>query len=209
MTMDAASDGVDASTDAAEGGPSFPDPDRGPPAWVELTVGPTGTCDELTPCGGDVVGTWDLEAGCFEDDVDAAFSRCPGATVTRSGRARGRVVFGADAIGVRVAQSEVVMDIHFPALCASFFSCDELEAAIRPRVTRVDCEGGEGTDCTCHARLETTIDQRDRYRTEDNQIVSESSGKRWDYCVQDDTLTYRDADRSASREPGIIELERR
>jgi hypothetical protein len=181
----------------------------GDPEWVDLTVGPLGTCEDFTPCGGDIVGTWDLTGGCFEDDLDSTISACPGAEVrSRVGRGRGRVVFPASGLAHRVAESELEYELYYPASCALVFSCEMLESAIAPYVDTVSCPVEASGDCTCTASLRTVIDQMDAYTTEMNQIVGVSSGKRWDYCVEGDTLTYKDTDTSMSGEPGIIELGR-
>lgn len=188
---------------------AFPDGGAGDPPWVEMTLGPAGTCDAFSSCPGEIVGIWETSGVCFEDDFEDTISRCPGAAVTgRTGRARGRVVFGADGFAIRAAESEVEYEIFYPALCAAVFSCAMVEAAIAPFVDTVSCPVDGTGDCTCTAALRTTIMDRDAYRTELGQIISVTSGKRWDYCVAGETLTYRDTDTSAAGEPGIVELTR-
>jgi len=207
----AADTGVASDTGTAgDSSVTYPDGGSGAPPWATLTLGPLGTCTDVVPCGGDIVGTWETSGGCFEDDLDSNLSRCPGAMVTRrAGRARGRVVFGADGFAVRAAESEVEYELFYPALCAGFYSCAMLEAAIAPFVDTVACPVEASGDCTCTARIRTTIMESDAYRTEANQIVSVSSGKRWDYCVTGERLDYQDTDRSSAGEPGTVELTRR
>lgn len=58
-------------------------------------------------------------------------------------------------------------------------------------------------------RLRAEIDDRDAYTIEGNEIVSSTAGKRWEYCIEGDTLRYRDTGDVEPREPGIVELTRR
>ncbi|MEM9074128.1 MAG: hypothetical protein AAGE52_36890, partial [Myxococcota bacterium] len=162
--VDAAVDAVlDASPvfDAAFPDVSFPD-GGGEPPWVDLEVGPAGSCDAFSACGGDVVGTWDVGGGCFEVDLEAAIGECPGAEVTRrEGRGQGRVTFGADGFVRRVARSEVEADVFVPALCTAFVSCTMIETAIQ-RVAEGFCVEEASGACNCSVRQVTVIDDMDR-----------------------------------------------
>lgn len=198
-----------------DGGNPFGDAGAlGEPAWVGVDVHYDGTaCDALVPCGGDVVGTWDVTGGCFElPDVEGMLSLCPGATVTtRTARARGRVTFDATTAH-RVAQSEVEIEVFAPALCVGFFpgGCEGIETEIRMRVPDSACVESAAGDCTCAARQITVIDDADLYTIEGDEIVSSTSGKRWAYCISGTpgarSLSYEDTSTSGMREPGVIEL---
>jgi len=178
------------------------------PAWVDLTVGPVGSCPGFTPCGGDVVGTWDLNGGCFEIDIESAIARCPGARVTRRGRGRGRVVF-EDSSAHRVAESIVEADTFFPMVCTAFYSCAMLETAMAGLWTEAHCTSMPSGDCNCTARQITFIDDVDLYSIAGNEIVGGVSGKRWEYCIAGSRFDYRDSSPTGTREPGDIELVRR
>ena len=179
------------------------------PTFVDLSVGAAGSCPGFTPCGGDVVGTWDLGGGCVEIDIESAISMCPGATVTRRvGRGRGRVVFGPTSAH-RVAESIVEADTFFPAVCAAFFSCAMLEDAMAMRWTEATCTSMPSGDCNCTARQLTFIDDRDLYTLSGNEIVGGASGKRWAYCIAGDRFDYRDVSPSPPLEPGDVQLMRR
>lgn len=196
-----------------DGGDPFDDDGGlGDPAWVSVEVLTDGTsCPPLVACGGDVVGTWDVTGGCFELPIEGELSRCPGAAVTRrEGQARGRVTFDG-AFARRVAQSEVLVEITVPAICASIVSCATIESTIRSSgapdsVCVTEADGS----CRCAARQVSAIDDADGYTIEGNQIVSATLGRRWDYCIDGTSLRYEDVTPGATtREPGIIELGRR
>ena len=197
-----------------DGGDPFGDAGAlGDPAWVDVEVHYDGTeCAALVPCGGDVVGTWDVTGGCFElPDIEGMLPPICGATVrTRTARARGRVVFDG-TFAHRLAQSEVEIEVFVPALCASFAGgCDAIETQVRTRVADSACVASATGDCTCAARQIGVIDDADAYTIMDDEIVSSSSGKRWAYCISgaagSRSLSYEDVSPSGTREPGIIEL---
>ncbi|MBX3248530.1 MAG: hypothetical protein KF901_15240 [Myxococcales bacterium] len=215
--MDAGS-GMDAGT--VDAGPILPDYDAGnpfgdagtlgPPEWADLTIHTDGTeCDALDPCGGNEVGTWDVSGGCVEVPVPADLMRCPGATISASGRARGRVVFDGE-VAVRRAQAEIEASIFIPSICALFAGgCGAIEDGLRMASEMSRCVTTASSDCLCALRVVNVIDDGDAYTIEGNQIVSAALSKRWNYCVEGGELRYEDVSESGEREPGIIELTRR
>jgi len=210
--VDGADSGSPAVTDAgaANDGGSTPTIDAGPdfcdsPAAFGIEVVEPGECDALVPCGGDLVGTWDFSGGCVEVPIEEAVMRCPGATVVRrEGTATGCVTF-TPTIARRVATGSVEVEAFFPALCTAFFSCDMLQSTFRMTAPDTECTEDD-SGCTCLARLAIEIDDTDFYRSEGNQIVSTTSGRRWDYCIEGDALSYTDATVGTTREPGIYDL---
>jgi hypothetical protein len=179
----------------------------GTPAWVPLDVLVDGTtCPPLDACGGDELGSWDVTGGCVDFAVPEEFALCTGATITASGRARGRVTFGG-GFADRTAQSEVSADVFIPGFCAGLAGgCAAVEDLIVMSIPGSVCVATPAGDCRCAARMVNVIDDADAYTTMSNQIVSTTSGKRWDYCITDGEMRYRDVSTSGSTEPGIIEL---
>lgn len=199
--------GVSSAGDAGgsiEDGATLPAPE-----WVALTVGPPGTCEPMTSCGGDVRGTWDLAGGCLEIDVDSSLASCPGAMTTRyEGEGRGRVVF-EERFGHRWGEARVEVDIFFPEICARFYSCSMLEASLVTVTGDATCATEASGDCRCTARRRWDFEQMDFYTIERDEIVSSSSGKRWAFCIEGDGLAYEDTSPTAPREPGTYDLVRR
>lgn len=180
----------------------------GTPEWVPLEVLTMGTCAPLTPCGGDVVGTWDVTGACVEVPLPDALFACPGATAVGSGMGRGRVTF-TGTVAIRTAQSVVSVEVFVPTVCAGLIGgCAGLETMLQGAVADSACVT-ETTGCRCAARQHFEIDDGDAYTIVGNEIVSTTSGKHWAYCVSGGTLTYEDtspAGATAPREEGIIEL---
>jgi hypothetical protein len=183
----------------------------GEPAWVPITVLTTGTCPTLTPCGGDVLGTWDVSGACIEVPIESALDACPGTMITgREGRARGRVTFTAmPNIARRVAQSEATVEAFVPQLCAmAVGGCAGLQSILQRGAPTATCAATE-SGCNCTATAAYTIDDGDGYTIQGNEIVSSTLMKRWEYCIADTGLRYRDSSPSGPREPGTITLRRR
>ena len=183
----------------------------GPPEWVPIDVLTMGTCTAFTPCGGDVVGTWDVTGACVEVPIPAALFDCPGATAVGTGMARGRVTFNGTT-AVRTSQSVVSVEVFVPTLCAGFIGgCSGLETMLQASVPDSACVT-ETAGCRCAARQYFEIDDADGYTIVGNEIVSATLGKRWAYCITGGTLLYEDTTPPggpAPREEGIIELGRR
>jgi hypothetical protein len=179
----------------------------GDPAWAPLTVLVDGTmCPALDPCGGDVVGTWDVSGGCFSADL-SAIMMCPGARASGSGMGRGRVTFDASGIAHRVAQSEVDILVTVPAVCAGFVGgCSGIETRIRMATPDAACTTESDGSCLCQARQTRTIDDTDTYTISGNEIVGGTSGHHWAYCVSGSSLSYEDVTTGSMREPGIVDL---
>lgn len=208
--------GSDAPSDAGtvlppiDGGNPFGDAGAlGDPPWVPLTVLTDGShCAALTPCGGDITGTWDVGGGCFEVPL-GAIMRCPGARASGSGMSRGRVTFDG-TIAHRVAQSEVDVQVTIPAVCAGFVGgCAAIETQIQMSTPDAACTTEADSSCLCQVRVTNVIDDTDAYTTSGNEIIGTGSGKHWAYCVTGDALSYQDTSSTGSREPGIIDLARR
>jgi hypothetical protein len=74
----------------------------------------------------------------------------------------------------------------------------------------VGCAEDAEANCICLLRVVNVIDDGDAYTLEGNQIVSTTSGKRWDYCIDGDDLRCRDVSSDTSTgEPGTLDLVRR
>lgn len=183
----------------------------GEPVWVPLEVR-TGdsSCPPLAPCGGNELGTWDVGGGCIDLVSPEQLMSCPGARVSRAtGRARGRVTF-AGGIARRASQWEVEAELFIPAVCAAVVGgCSALQTFVRASFPGSTCMVMGAGNCQCAVRMGGAIDDGDLYTTSANQIVSTSSGKRWNYCVAGNQLRYTDVSRSGPREAGIIQLTRR
>jgi len=193
---------VDAANPFGDAGP------LGPPPWVPLTV-TTNSCPAFTPCGGNVVGTWDVSGGCVEIPIGTALALCPTAVITnRSGIARGRVTFDA-VTARRVAQSIIDVSAFVPTVCANFVGgCAGLQNTIRNEAPSAVCTTTpSGCDCVIHE--EFTINDSDGYTTMFSEIIGTVSQKHWGYCIDQNALRYDDRSPSGSREPGIIDLVRR
>ncbi|MBK8169079.1 MAG: hypothetical protein IPK60_01890 [Sandaracinaceae bacterium] len=180
----------------------------GEPAWVPVDVRTSGSCDALTACGGELVGTWDVTSACIALPLGTLTTACPAAMITYAGgMARGRTTFDATTVS-RLAQSQVEVDMFVPASCATFVGgCTAVAGFLSMAAPDSTCiDDGDG-NCNCAARQVSDIDNTDTYTRTDTEIVT-GGGKTYEYCRTDDSFTYQDttAGSAMSREPGIITL---
>lgn len=176
------------------------------PDWVPIDVVLDEPCPQPTPCGGDVVGTWDVAGGCISvPSPTELLDVCPGATFEAEAEGRGRVTFDG-SIARRTAQSEVRVHAFVPTLCAAGLGgCEGLEDIVQTSTPDSACVT-TADGCICEGRVHYEIDDGDGYTIEGSSIVSATLMKRWDYCIEGD-LTYYDVSEDASmREPGVIRL---
>lgn len=167
--------GADAAAEAAPPGP----------VSIDLT-----TCPALTPCGGDVTGTWKLEAGCADDPLATAKGACPTLVVTSEvATAQGSVTF-ASGIVTRDYESHYAMDITVPSECLANATCAQLETSFRAYIPNTSCTATATAGCRCTGSLDATGSQGSTYTTMNDEIVT-GGGDHYAYCVSGSTMQYR------------------
>ena len=163
--------------------------------------GPGASCGKVQPCGGNVVGEWEVVAGCVDGP---AFARevamqvmggdCPTETVRGINLgASGSFQFNSDltySLSITRAGS---VDLNIPASCLAGGNCAtltaNLQAAIaagtRPGVVSVACSGA--SDCVCHQVLSIPGSTAGTYTTAGNVLTTivETTGasSTTDYCI--------------------------
>ena len=124
--------------------------------------GPLG-CAQVEPCGGDVLGTWKLTAGCINTAAltatIAAF--CPGASASAAAlTVSGTVTYNADMTYVASGVSEAVTVTEVvPISCTGQSSCaafaQSLIAGSTDPTETATCTGS--STCTCKISGTTTL----------------------------------------------------
>jgi hypothetical protein len=134
---------------------------------------------------------------------------CPGGEIRSAmARTRGRVTFDG-AIATRSAETEVDAEIFVPRICTIFAGgCDAIEANLRMSTPDTDCSLDAASNCVCMLHQVSSFMERVRYSTTATQIVF-ATGRRWNYCIRGDEMTYRDVSTRVTPEGGVIELGRR
>ena len=149
------------------------------------------SCGTFAACGGDLVGTWTLEATCGADDL-APPEICPTATVTSNVTQSGTVSFGADNVYTENITSSGSGTVTFPASCLSEFqitSCDQLSSA----EDGVTCTGNPSSSCACNVTIDETSNNTGTYTTSGNTVTTTTGDGTTviEYCVDGSTMKAR------------------
>jgi hypothetical protein len=163
------------------------------PASVE-----NGTCPAFAACGGDVLGSWAYTDACPTESEGVQLPGCTVETEYEAGGAaalsfsEGQVTRGGAPVGDGV--------VTFPGVCLGPLSCADLTSFI----------GGRGT-CSavvsgCACRTAFSVDWGQQAYTLSGTQLALADGRTFDYCVDGDRLTYREA--GDATEPGVFTLQR-
>jgi hypothetical protein len=165
-------------------------------------------CDQVEPCGGDVVGTWMLTGGCENTAVIMMnlSTTCPGAVINSlSISATGTLAFNSD---MTYTGTGVTGTVHatetVPLSCTNATSCATVTAGAS--TATVSCSGG--TTCTCvvtgtptggilDGNTSGTYSIAGTTLTLQNATTSDSS----DYCVQGTELHFVTVDTTMNMGP--------
>jgi hypothetical protein len=140
-------------------------------------------------CGGDVVGTWDIQGVCVTLGEENPFEQsCPTATIELVVDGNGTVTFNADLTYSVTINLTGDMTIVFPAACVTGApSCDGLLG------DEFTCTGSPSSGCTCVQALNQVNENGGTYATAGSQITFHNTGDPEpqapsDYCVADTQL---------------------
>ena len=163
--------------------------------------GSSGSCGKVEPCGGSLVGSWNVTGACVNSaalmsSLGSDFSTfCPTATVSgASATASGSLTFNADmTYSANLTQGSTVA-ITIPATCLSGASCAVLTAAIQaqndPALQSISCTGTGSCTCT-GVMAPMTTNESGTYTTSGTvATLTSSTGTTTvgDYCVQANEL---------------------
>jgi hypothetical protein len=163
--------------------------------------GRVATCNEFTPCGGDVVGSWEITETCIDPSVTVAIGDCSDTAVDyRSYEVDGEYVFDASGNVTVTFDSRFSYVWDIPRSCFSDYTCTEMETLLNsatstgtstiefsatcpeaPTVCRCEITGSiAGTNVATYTTSGSTL-----------TIVSADSESTQQYCVDGDDLTMR------------------
>jgi hypothetical protein len=158
------------------------------------TGGSGAGCPSVSPCGGNIVGTWKVTQSCVTatDDLSNTGSGCPGASAVLDFMYGGTITYNADqTFNSTITVSEVTHE-HFPSGCMPFgLTCQQLgQSAMDAGVgsCSTDAQGG----CTCDATttLATTTPNGTYSVSGSRTTTTSAAGKTstGSYCVQGNVL---------------------
>ena len=175
------------------------------------------SCEELTPCGGDLSGSWEYAAVCVDYDfAEAAQTFCPEATVETSGSLSGSVTFTSTKM-TRTGTLILAGTLQLPASCTQGAECATLTVALTAllssEVDEASCT--DATDgCECDLGRTETVDESASYTTAGSTLTTTGEAgtqRTFEYCIEGNTLTYVETTEGGTEvaDPGISELNRR
>lgn len=150
----------------------------------------------IAPCGGDVVGTWQISSVCTDWRVDPATrGTCPTGSSINDVQMSGTYTYGADGSFAWDTKTGGTTTVTLPAECVTdFAACTDLEVGftVANGYQSGSCAGKVTTACTCTAKL---VDEPSKgtgtYKTSGNVLTailgSDSSSS--SYCVKGTKLT--------------------
>jgi len=145
---------------------------------------------EFAPCGGDVVGTWEIEDLCFEDTVigqNPFEESCPEAIAEFEVIWTGSVTIDGTTITNNLESMSMTMDATLPMTCLQEGQCEEM--------LEDDCSV-QGDNCVCHSEdVSTQFEQSVQTYTIDgnNLVITDEDGETESspYCRQGSSLVVK------------------
>ena len=164
--------------------------------------GAKACAEPFVPCGGELVGQWQLRDSCVTDPVSSFLDECPEATMaTKSYQASGTIDLRADGTVVSNVSSQEAYVVDVPLACLTV-SCPQLQslmlespeedfgAGAQVRVVCVEA----GTLCRCDLSIALAVGpETDTYQVAGTQLtVVEPDGEIevMQFCVESDTLRF-------------------
>lgn len=176
------------------------------------------SCENVTPCGGDVVGTWAVAGSCLpisgDTDITGFGLNCPGGPMEGAFEVSGTITFGADGQvtdnTITTGEGVVAMPPACKELSGTTVECERLEGPfISIGFETSECVDDADTGgCSCAVTADQaggmaflSIDAWESapYTTADTTLTVSVFGDPWEYayCVEETTLTI--STQSASR----------
>jgi hypothetical protein len=156
----------------------------------------SGSCGNVEPCGGSLVGTWNVTSECINSMVLAPETQaiCATATLTDvSITPSGSLTFGADMTYTLSGSTTVVLKWNVPASCLAGETCDYFASMFQdqlPAGATFTCTGS--TSCICTEAALAPNDDHGTYGTTGSNVVVTSAVSSQTtttgYCVQGSTL---------------------
>jgi hypothetical protein len=156
-------------------------------------IGGNPSCD-ATPagCGGDLVGTWNIEVICgFEDGTSLLTDYCPTATQTYTEvTSVGSITFVDDGSFTQSFETTQLSDVVTPAACFMASDCAGVQAGFSLLEGVSATCSGRPDACECEVTEVITLDMGGTYTVADNNVtlVTMDGMATAPYCVADDRM---------------------
>lgn len=152
------------------------------------STGSSNACPGFDACGGALDGTWTYTNVCIdpsENSADLLLGVCPTASVMYERGGASTLTFAGGSV-TRTGEPLGDSVITFPAECIEGLGCSFLADALGTDAACTDLAG----DCIC--RTASSVDWSTQSYTTTGGRLALGDGRSFDYCVQGNTLTYRE-----------------
>ena len=174
-------------------------------------------CPALTACGGDVVGSWEYNAGCVSTDAlfTQAKSLCPTITFSSmTGDSRGSVIF-TNAMVARAINTNISGVANIPASCTAVITCAQIQSGLATAAKTASCVNGIAGGCVCDFTFQAITSGVVPYTKAANQFTTDpgtGQTKTYDYCRTGTpaapVFTYKELGQQP-RDPGIFTMQKK
>jgi len=193
--------------------------------WISAAScsgGSPAACGQVTPCGGDVVGSWSIissclsPAGMFASDQQALFAQfCVGGPNSPSAVADDQTTAswtGAWSFSSTMSFTvSILATVHESFTCNDGETCAALDSEIKaaqssnPTIQSAGCTTGSGSgSCRCTVEWASLNDESGSYVNEGTALSLAATGlptAQIGYCVQGSTMHWIPTDSVASGPP--------
>jgi hypothetical protein len=155
-----------------------------------------GNCGKVSPCGGNIVGSWKITNSCVTNStINPMNTSCPGETGKVNSFDYGTATFNADGTYSTSTGGSASETLTIPKSCVSTITCDQLTMALNNTdggASGTCVTSGSNCDCTFAISAQTST-ETGTYTTSGTSITttpaSGTAGTNG-YCVQGSTLYY-------------------
>jgi hypothetical protein len=108
-----------------------------------------GSCAAVSPCGGNIVGTWTITTSCVTATRDLS-SVCTGASADLAFTYSGTVTYNSDGTDSLSVSVIIASHEHYPSGCMPFgLTCDQLAQGAKDAGISGNCSTDATGGCTC------------------------------------------------------------
>jgi len=158
---------------------------------------PVNACAAFTPCGGDLVGSWNVVARCGSASLPAL---CPGASSAQLNVHSSTGTYVFDAQGALIAKGSTVATVtaELPVGCLGSADCPQLQAILSSQTgaTSAACSATTAAECSCVLDFASQGKQQSTYFAKGTKVtitdVLTGTSQSASYCVQANTLRLND-----------------
>jgi hypothetical protein len=158
------------------------------------------SCDEFSPCGGNIVGSWDIVESCIDEAGVAPVEDCPNSTYRYSQYdVDGGYVFDTNGGVTATFDIRFAYVWNLPRSCVGDLTCMEIEQTLNMATTpdasvvfHASCPEAP-SECRCDVSGSITGTNSLTYTTSGSTLtlVTSDSESTQQYCVDGDDLTMR------------------